>query len=77
MSAPDTNIDKQKKRHRGPLIGFAVAGLFVAAILAWYLFTLAGKATDPEGSDVLIDGRTGDAEVVDPAATPVEPVPAD
>ena len=25
MTAPDTNLNKQKKRHKGPLIGMAVA----------------------------------------------------
>jgi hypothetical protein len=32
MSAPDTNVETQKKKHAGPLIGI-VGGLVLAAIL--------------------------------------------
>jgi hypothetical protein len=32
MSAPQTNLERQKRRHRGPLIGMAV-GLIVVGIL--------------------------------------------
>jgi len=32
MTAPDTNVEKQAKRHRGPLIGMIVAlGVALAA----------------------------------------------
>ena len=37
MSAPDTNISKQKRRHRGPLGGFVVAGVVVSALLIVFL----------------------------------------
>ena len=32
MSAPDTNLEKQKKRHAGPIIGIT-AGLVFACII--------------------------------------------
>lgn len=39
MSAPDTNIDKQTRRHKGPLIGIisalVIAGLLFLAFLTW------------------------------------------
>ncbi|MFT4150653.1 MAG: hypothetical protein QM656_10700 [Paracoccaceae bacterium] len=36
MSAPQTNIETQERRHRGPLIGMAFAVLVgVGAILFW------------------------------------------
>ncbi|SIN86350.1 hypothetical protein [Vannielia litorea] len=39
MSAPDTNIEKQTKRHSGPLLGIALAvGVGVLAIAAWLLW---------------------------------------
>jgi hypothetical protein len=31
MSAPQTNIEKQRRRHRGPLIGMALVVLFEEA----------------------------------------------
>ena len=40
MSAPDTNIDKQASRHRGPLIGIAAVlvfvGLMTVGYIVWY-----------------------------------------
>lgn len=39
MSAPDTNVEKQADRHKGPLWGMGSvliwAGLLFAAFLAW------------------------------------------
>lgn len=39
MSAPDTNLDRQAKRHKGPLWGIltavAVAGLLLLGYLLW------------------------------------------
>jgi molybdopterin-guanine dinucleotide biosynthesis protein A len=45
MSAPQTNIDRQKRRHRGPLIGI-LAGLAFVAIL--FFFYLGDTATPDE-----------------------------
>lgn len=33
MSAPQTNIDRQKKRHRGPLLGIVAAVIFALALV--------------------------------------------
>ncbi len=37
MSAPETNVETQKKRHRGPLIGILAAALLVAAVFVAFL----------------------------------------
>ena len=38
MSAPQTNIEKQKRWHRGPLIGMALVVIFgVGLIFFWLL----------------------------------------
>lgn len=37
MSASQTNIDTQKKRHFGPLIGISAVLIFAAAMLVVYL----------------------------------------
>lgn len=42
MSAPDTNVNKQTRRHRGPLIGIAAAILF-AAVLAFIFLADGGE----------------------------------
>ncbi|MBZ8119023.1 hypothetical protein KUD11_10230 [Roseovarius sp. LXJ103] len=39
MSVPDTNIEKQENRHKGPLSGMALAAIIAAlgfvGVLAW------------------------------------------
>jgi len=35
MTAPDTNINTQKRRHRGPLVGIAAAGIFVVLLIVF------------------------------------------
>ena len=36
MSAPQTNIEKQTRRHKGPLLGISVGVVAVLVVLAWY-----------------------------------------
>ncbi|MES2664502.1 MAG: hypothetical protein V4712_00280 [Pseudomonadota bacterium] len=38
MSAPHTNLEKQKRRHKGPLIGIALALLFGLGLMAYWSF---------------------------------------
>ncbi len=63
MSAPDTNVEKQAKRHRPALFGLigavGLAAILFLVFLAW--ISLSGDA--PEGADVQINGITGEAEV--------------
>lgn len=47
MSSPDVNLDKQKRRHKGPLIGFVVCALAVGALLMGYLVRVVEPAADP------------------------------
>ncbi len=43
LSAPDTNIKKQEKRHKGPLSGMPLAAVIAAlgfvGVLAWMAWT--------------------------------------
>lgn len=48
MSAPHTNIEKQKRRHRGPLIGMAAVVAFVGAIFLYWLVYEARNAASPD-----------------------------
>jgi len=68
MSAPQTNIEKQAKRHRGPLTGIVVA-LSVAALL-FIGFTVYSSMTDtsqvPEESSPL-------SQPLQPGAVPATP----
>ena len=60
MSAPDTNIEKQAKRHKGPLGGFALIAIFIVLITAAYSIYLVSAGDAPEGTAEQIDGRTGE-----------------
>lgn len=53
MSPPDTDIDKQAKRHRGPLVGIT-AGLIFVAIVAIGAFIWNGL---PLGEQAAPDGE--------------------
>ncbi|WP_299877901.1 hypothetical protein [uncultured Sulfitobacter sp.] len=52
MSAPDTNISKQKKRHLPALIGIAVVAVFAGAVFLANVFTTVDDAGD--SSDVSV-----------------------
>lgn len=62
MSAPDTNLDKQKKRHAGPLVGITAGLVFAAILLFAYLTFVATPEDDspdatPTGEAVQTDGN--------------------
>ena len=48
MSAPNTNIEKQKKRHKGPLGGIWFGLAFVAVLLVVWLGYVFVSADDDE-----------------------------
>lgn len=59
MSAPDTNIETQERRHAGPLAGMTLVVLFAGALLVGLIGWTVYSAGEPEGSETQIDGRTG------------------
>ena len=61
MSAPRTNIETQKRRHRGPLIGMAVVVIFALGLLFWLMFRVSDAGAPVDSGADQIDGRTGDA----------------
>jgi hypothetical protein len=70
MSAPKTNLEKQKKRHFAPLIGMALVALFGVALIVFWQFEEAAQGLSP-GDDVPTIPGT-EREVVPP--TLEEPV---
>ena len=76
MSAPQTNLDKQKRRHRGPLIGMIVVVAFALTLLFFQMMDTAeqGQPTDSQGGS--IDGRTGAPSEENPPTVPTVPIPA-
>lgn len=59
MSAPDTELEKQKSRHRGPLLGLAVCIVAAALMFLGYLTITAERGQTPNDTGAQIDGRTG------------------
>lgn len=66
MSAPDTNIKKQERRHIVPLIGIALVVIFGIGIIVFW--TGEEVATAPEDNAVIENSETveGEGTVVAP-----------
>ena len=60
MSAPKTDLDKQKKRHRGAMTGIITVVVFALILLAILMVFISANGNDPEGADTQIDARTGE-----------------
>ena len=61
MSAPETNVETQKKRHRPAIWGMAIGGVFVAIIFFAYLANIAAQGNDPtedaDGADAAVEAE--------------------
>ncbi|NEX47189.1 hypothetical protein [Pseudotabrizicola algicola] len=76
MSAPQTNIDKQQRRHRGPLIGMILVVIAVGIGFVWWLGYEAAESDPLPGPSDQIDGRTGETVPGDaPFTAPPEGTP--
>ena len=47
MSAPDTNIEKQKERHKAPLFGMSAAVLWSGILLVGLIIWVTMQGNDP------------------------------
>ncbi|MGY6535180.1 MAG: hypothetical protein ACXIVG_07530 [Pararhodobacter sp.] len=71
MSAPDTNLQKQKRRHWGPLLGIATVLVLVAVLFFAYL----GYSADTDTPEQQPAAGQVDPEVGQPAeGTPATPL---
>lgn len=62
MSAPHTDLEKQARRHRGPLQGMFAVVLFALVLLAILGFWAFGRGGDPDGAEVQVQTGTGVVE---------------
>ncbi|MEB8385949.1 hypothetical protein OO012_01800 [Rhodobacteraceae bacterium KMM 6894] len=72
MSAPDTNIETQEKRHKGPLsgmfIGVMVAGVMFLGLMIWLVWNGNDPGEDtPAAAESTTD--TGTVPLVEPVTT--------
>ena len=65
MSAPNTDTDKQERRHKVPLMGITLAMVWAAVLLVALIVYLSWSGNEP-GNDVPIDeegkGQQSDAD---------------
>lgn len=75
MSAPRTNIEKQMRHHRGPLIGMAVIVVLVLLGFIWWIYDEADDPVMPGDTPVeeMTESPPADAA---PAGTTTVPAPA-
>lgn len=69
MSASKTNLEKQKRRHRGPLIGIAVALAAALILFLVYILTLADTETPEPAAEPAFE----ESEGLEAPASPVAP----
>ncbi|MFU1477153.1 hypothetical protein ACM25N_05390 [Roseovarius sp. C7] len=78
MSAPQTNIHEQERRHKGPLSGMALAlgfGVLMIAILGIWLVANGNQPRDASGEAAptgVVDQQEAD-ETRAPEVAPAEP----
>lgn len=69
MSSPETNIETQSRRHRGPLVGMAVAvGFAAVAFLIWIAY-VAADGNNPSDATVVNEEEVAPGVVVEERAT--------
>ncbi len=75
MSSPKTNLEKQKRRHWGPLVGIAVALTVAAVLLLWLMGYIADTDTPDPAPDPAIEETEPGAGIPGEGtpATPIEP----
>lgn len=62
MSAPQTNVEKQEKNHRPPLVGMAAMVVFAIVLLIALVVYISARGNEPEETGATVDGRTGVVE---------------
>ena len=70
MSAPDTNVKKQAKKHKAPLIGMAVAAGVALLLLVWlgsqYLTVDPDESAEPPATTEETIGLPAEGDVSTP-----------
>ena len=74
MAAPHTDIEKQKRWHRGPLIGMALVVIFGVGLITYWLIDESANRVEPDPTPA-IQGQDVPADNA-PAATAPAPAPA-
>lgn len=68
MSAPQTNLDKQRRRHWAPLLGILLVVLFGVMMIVYWIGEEVAESDPPVGGDAV----TGTLSEPVPSAIPTE-----
>lgn len=69
MSAPQTNIDTQKRRHKGPLIGMALAVVFGVGLILYWMLDEAAEGQSPLDAEPAAETGTAPQPATPPAGS--------
>ncbi|MFN3661978.1 hypothetical protein [Yoonia sp.] len=80
MSHSEQNLDRQIKRHRGPLYGITAVAVFVAVLIVWWLARevdeAPGSQASPAPTETTAPDQTeGTMPILDGENVPVQTVP--
>lgn len=73
MSAPKTNLQKQKRRHWGPLLGIAIVLIAATILILWLLGHLADTDTPETAPVPAVEEEEGGLPAGGQAVTPTSP----
>ncbi|EYD71257.1 OadG family protein [Limimaricola hongkongensis] len=73
MSAPQTDVEKQEKRHKGPLTGMAVVAGFGVLLILFLVFIGFGQGNEPEAESTVEAVGSDEAETTDDAGIVAAP----
>ncbi|MGR3492942.1 MAG: hypothetical protein ACU0DW_12870 [Shimia sp.] len=65
MSAPDTNLEKQEKRHWGSLLGIKAVLVYAAILLAIFVIYVTAMGNDPTDDATQSSGGAAAVETSD------------
>ena len=65
MSNPESNLEKEKQRHKVPLMGMGGLLALVAVALVVFVLIQIGRGDAPEGAEVQVELPTGDTVQTD------------
>lgn len=67
MSAPHTDVEKQEKRHKGPLTGMAIVAVFGVLLILFLVFIGFGQGNEPEAESTVEAVGSEEVEQADDA----------
>ncbi|SMH57518.1 hypothetical protein [Maritimibacter sp. HL-12] len=78
MTPPDTNLKKQKRRHRFPLVGMAIIAVFAIGVIIYWILEEVATAPGPQDeSEAATPADDPEGEGNAPPSDPAEPVEPD